>query len=234
MPASHRRRYRAGGVTLGVPHLEMSLARGEVPDQSTRHRHLALGVLRQRHAHRIAYAVGQQRAYSHCALYATLDAVARLRHTQMQRVCHALALHSLDQKPVRMHHDAGVARLHRDHHAVEVQLAALPEKLHCRFDHALGRIAVAVDHAPRERAVVDAYAQRRAAAPAYLHQTLQLSRVVAEITRVDTHLVDRLGRYHRHVGREVYVGHYGRRIAVGAHRRGYVCQRPPSRARPEP
>ena len=70
----------------------------------------------------------------------------------------------------------------------------------------------------------------RSAVPRRLHISTRRSNcpgVVAEITRVDTHLVDRLGRYHRHVGREVYVGHYGRRIAVGAHRRGYVCQRPP-------
>ena len=61
-----------------MKHLELALAMLEVASYNLAYGHLILGILRERHTQRIAYAIGKQRAYAHSTLYATLDAVTRL------------------------------------------------------------------------------------------------------------------------------------------------------------
>jgi len=128
-----------GRIALGVEHLEAARTRGELLDELLRHGDFVLGGLGQRDANRVADAVGQQCTDAHGALDAPLEAVARLRHTQMNRIVHPLGIHRLDQQPVGVDHHARVARLHRDDHLVEIALAADAQELHRRDDHPLRR-----------------------------------------------------------------------------------------------
>ena len=135
---------------------------------------------------------------------------------QQSDVIHSLLRHLRGEQPVGRHHDARVARLHRDDHLVELPVAADAQKFHCRDDHPFGRIAVAVEDPPGERAVVDTDAQRHAAAAALLDEGLQFAVAGAVVARIDAHFIDVFGRDRGHLGDEVDVGHNGRAEAVGA------------------
>ena len=198
-----------------MPYGEDARAVGEVADEQLRHGNFVLRGLGERHADRVADAVGQQGADAYGALDAPLQSVSGLRDAQMDRVAHSLGLHRFDQQPVGGHHDARVARLHRDRHLVELLRAADAQELHRRDDHALRRVAPPVEHPFRERAVVHADAQRHAPGAARVDERLELAAVVAVVARVDAHLVHVLRGDGGHLGREMDVGHHGRRASVG-------------------
>jgi hypothetical protein len=54
--------------------------------------------------------------------------------------------------------------------------------------------------------VIYAYAQCNTSTTTYLDKTLEVVARSAEVTRVDAHLIDRLGSNHSYLGGEVYVG----------------------------
>ena len=76
----------------------------------------------------------------------------------------------------------------------------------------------------RERAVVDADAQRDAPLAAAGDERFQFAAVEAVVARVDAYLVDVLRRHGRRFGQEMDVGHEGRRIPVGTQPLGDVAQ----------
>ena len=183
------------------------------------HGYLVFGCFGQRYAHGVAYAVGQQRTYSHGTLYAPLDAVARFGNAEMHGIIHPLRLHRLDQQPIGMYHDAGVARFHRHNRLVEMLLGADAQKLHRRSHHALRRIAPLVHDMACQRAVIYAYAQCHSALSALGNQLLQTAVVGTVIAGVDAHLIDIIGGNHGNLGYEMDVCHYGCRITVPAQTR---------------
>ena len=196
--------------------LELALTIGEIVGQHFRHRDLIFGVLGQRHTDRIAHTVSQQRTDTYGALYTSLDTVARLRYAQMNRVGHRLLAHCRHQQSVGIDHHARIARLHRNDHLIEPFGSADAQKLHCRHDHTLGRIAPLVKNTLGKRAVIDANAQSNTSRAALLDQSLQTAIRRAVITRIDTHLIDRLGSDLRHLRDEVNIGHNGGRKALRA------------------
>ena len=99
---------------------------------------------------------------------------------------------------------------------IEPLRLADPQKLHRRDDHALRRIAPAVENALRERPVIDTDAQCDAPLAALGDQRLQLAVIRTVIARIDAHLVDILRGNGGHLGQEVDVGHDGRIEALVA------------------
>ena len=126
---------------------ELALARCIVLDNHLHHRYLIFGSLGQRYTYRVTNAVREQSTYAHSTLYSAFDAIARLGYAQVYRVGHVLLLHSLNQQPVGMYHDTGVARFHRNNNLVEIFFAAYSQKLHRRYDHSLGSVAPFVEYA---------------------------------------------------------------------------------------
>ena len=202
----------------------MSAPFAEMVDEELRDGNFVLGRFGQRDADRVADAVREQRADSDGALDASLQSVARLGDAQMDRVGHPLAIHRVGQQPVGGYHHARVARLHRDDDLIEPFAAADVQKLHRRGHHPLGRVAPLVEDALRERAVVDADAQRDASLAAAGDERFQIAAVEAVVARIDAHLVDVLRRHGRRFGQEMDVGHDSRRVTVGAQLRYDVAQ----------
>ena len=205
-------------------HLECPGTFAEMVGEQPGHGYFVFGRFGQRDADRVADAVGEQRADPHGALDAPFQSVARLGDAQVDRVGHPFALHRLDEQPVGGYHHARVARLHRDDHLVERLAAADVQKLHGCGHHPFGRVAPLVEDALRERAVVDADAQRDAPLAAAGDERFQFAAVEAVVARVDAYLVDVLRRHGRRFGQEMDVGHEGRRIPVGTQPLGDVAQ----------
>ena len=97
---------------------------------------------------------------------------------------------------------------------IEPLAAAYAQELHGRDHHTLRRVAPLVEDAACERPVVDTYAQSHAPLAALGDESLQLTVRGTVVSGVDAHLVHIPCGYGRNLGHEVYVGHYGRRIAV--------------------
>ena len=133
----------------------------------------------------------------------------------------------MHQQPVGLHHHLGVAGLHAQDDLVEVLVAADAQELEGALHHALGRVAVAVQDAVAEAAVVGADAHGGAVLLADAHQrgeaftdALQLGGVlgIAVGAHVELLLVGVVAGVHPHlfheargdlggVGGEVDVGH---------------------------
>ena len=199
-----------------MQHLEPSLAPHEVVREQLRHRNLVLRGLCQRHADRIADAVGQQGTYADSALDPPLQPVAGLGHPEVDRKGHPLALHRFDQQPVGGHHHARIARLHGDDRLIELPRLADAQELHRGGHHPLGGVAPLVEDPPGQRPVVHPDPERHAPLAALLDQPLQVAPVQPVVARVDPHLVDIFRRHGRHLGQEVDIGHDSRPIAVTA------------------
>ncbi len=206
-----------GRPALGAAHLEASRTVAEVLDQHAGHGHLALGRLGERHAHRVADAVRQQRPDAHGALDAPLQAVAGLGDAQVDRIAHPLGLHRLDEQAVGRDHHARVARLHRHDHLIEAEAPALAQELHGRDDHALRGVAPPVEDAAGQRTVVHTDAERRIVRAAEAHEALQLAVLRAVVARVDAHFVHMARGHGRRLGQEVDVGHKRRAAPLLAH-----------------
>ena len=108
----------------------------------------------------------------------------------MNRIVHIFGVHRFDQETIGGDHDPRIARLHRHDDLIEPLRLADPQKLHRRDDHALRRIAPAVENALRERPVIDTDAQCDAPLAALGDQRLQLAVIRTVIARIDAHLVD--------------------------------------------
>ena len=78
-------------------------------DQHLRYGHLILGRLSKRNTNRITNTVGKQRTNTYSTLDAALDTITGLGYTQMHRIGHTFALHSLHEQTVGMYHYAGIA-----------------------------------------------------------------------------------------------------------------------------
>ena len=208
------------GVVTGALH--------HIRGQFVGHRNFRLGSLAQAHPQRVAYAVGQQGAYAHGTLDASVFTLAGLRHAQVQREAHALAFHHLAEQTHGAHHHLRVRGFDAYHHVGEMLLHAYPQKLHAALYDACGCVAVAAHDAVRQRTVVYAYAQRRAVLPAYRQQTaeaflqacqfggillvgvfelLELPGGVGVVAGVDAHLLHDGCGHVGHVGVKVHVGH---------------------------
>ena len=204
--------------------------------QCLRHGDLRLGLLGERHADGVAQAVLQQGTDAGGALDASVLAVAGLGDAEVQRVIPAQLHHAVYQQAVGLHHHPGVAGLHAEHDVVEVFIAADAQKLECALHHAQRGVAVAVEDAVAEAAVVGAYAHGRAMVLADSHQraetlvdALQLGPVlvVGVLAHVEFLLVGVVPGVHAYllhnargdlggVRREVDVGHQRRAVAGGA------------------
>ena len=203
------------GIAFGMPHLERSRTVGEMLHEQLRHGNLVLGSFGERHADRVADAVGQQGPDAHGALHTSLDAVSGLGDTQVYRVVHPFGIHRPDQQAVGGDHHAGVRRFHRDDHLIEIPLPADPQKLHRRDDHALRRVAPLVEDAFGQRTVVDADAQGDAPFAALFDKGFQFAVLRPVVAGVDAHLVHIAGGDGRDLGDEMDVGDHGRRKSVG-------------------
>src|SRR5262249_59582145 len=117
-----------GGRAPGPP----PLARDALRDRAG-YRDLLHGILGERHANRVAEAVGQERSDADRALDAAVLAVARLGDADVERVvarpaapC-ALGERRREQS-IRLDRDLRIARLHREDDVVEaLVLADVPE-----------------------------------------------------------------------------------------------------------
>ena len=196
--------------------LKFALTIGEIVGQHLGHRDLVFGILGQRHTDRIAHTISQQRTDTYGTLHATLRAVARLGDAQMDREIHRLLAHCGNQQTVGIDHHTRIARFHRNDHLIEALRAAHTQKLHSRNDHTLGRIAPLIEDALGQRAVIDTNTQSHTALATLLDQSLQTAIGRAIITRVDTHLIDRLGSDLSHLGNEVNISHNGGRETLRA------------------
>jgi hypothetical protein len=76
----------------------------------------------------------------------------------------------MHEQSVGLHHHLHVAGLHAQHDLVVVLIAADAQELEGALHHALGRVAVAVEYAVAEAAVVGADAHGRAVLFADAHQ----------------------------------------------------------------
>ena len=153
------------------------------------HRYFVLGGLGERDTNRIANTVREQRADTHSTLDSALKTVARLGHSEVDGIGHTLLLHSLNQQAVGVYHNARIARLHRHHHLIKILATANLQKLHCRANHTLRRIAPLIKDALCKRTVIDTDAQGYAALAALCDECLQLAVRGAVVTRIDAHLI---------------------------------------------
>ena len=199
-------------------------------------RHLVHGVLRERDAQGVADAVGEQRADADGALDAGIFALTGLGHAEVHRVVPVLSglFQTLDEQAVGLNHDLDVRGLHRKDELVVAEVSRNARKLQSALHHAPGRVAVAVEDAIRERAVVGADAH---GAPVLLAEedeggegeahALELLLVlgvgvvaldellfVDEVAGVDADFLNPLGGLHGGIGLEVDVGHE-RHVAAG-------------------
>ena len=197
---------------------------GEMLHQQFGDGDFVFGRFGQRNADRIADAVGHQRPDAHGALDAPLDAVSGLGNAQMNRIVHIFGVHRFDQETIGGDHDPRIARLHRHDDLIEPLRLADPQKLHRRDDHALRRIAPAVENALRERPVIDTDAQCDAPLAALGDQRLQLAVIRTVIARIDAHLVDIFRGDGGDLRHEVDVGDDRRVETVLTHSPYNVCE----------
>ena len=142
------------------------------------------------------------------------------------------------EQSIGLDRDLRVRRFHREHDVVIVLRLADIEKLEGALDHALRRVAEAIHDPIGERAVIRPDSHRDAVLataqherPEALRHALELGGVlhvvvlphlelllVGVIARVDPDLLDDLGRDHRGVRREVYVGDERHTHALGRER----------------
>ena len=133
----------------------------DIIHQFAGHGDFRFGRLAQGDADGVAQSVGQQGADAHGGLDASVLAVARFGHAQVQGEVHPLALHRVCQQAHGAHHHHRVRCLDGDDHILEVLVHADAQELHTRLHHAFGRVAVAGHDAVRQRAVVHADADGR-------------------------------------------------------------------------
>ena len=107
---------------------------------------------------------------------------------------------------------------------IEPLRLADPQKLHRRDDHALRRIAPAVENALRERPVIDTDAQCDTPLAALGDQRLQLAVIRTVIARIDAHLVNILRGDGGDLRHEVDVGDDRRVETVFTHSPYNVCE----------
>ena len=201
------------------------------------HGYLSLGLLTERHAYGVAYPVCHERAHTDRAFYASVLALASLRHTEMERIVHVFGFHAAHEQPHRAHHHHRVRRLDRYHHIVERLPLAYAQELHAALHDAFGRVTVARHDAVGQRSVVHSYAYGSVMLPAYVeerHETrlyllqfggillvgvfqlLERPRRVNIVAGVYAHLLRVERGYVCHVGIEVHVCHERRVISLGA------------------
>ena len=182
----------------------------------------------QAHAHRVAYAFGQQRTDAYGRLDAAVFTLTGLGDAQVKRIVHLLMPHLLDQQPYCLHHHAGIARLDRNDDIREMLILRYAQKLHHALYHAGRRIAITRHDAVAERTVVDAQTDSSMVLLAYvqqtceaLTQTLQLLAVlrvgvvdvlkftgrVDIVTRIDAHFLHHLRSGIGYVGLEMDIGY---------------------------
>ena len=215
----------------------MSLTGEHMVDEFACYGYFRLRLFAEGHADGVAQSVGKQGADAQCRLDASVLAVTRLGHAEMEGKVHPFPLHDSSHEPDGLHHDDGIARLDGDHHVAEVLLHADAQELHARLHHPLGRVAVARHDAVGERAVVHTDAQggmvcladveQGDEACAYLlqfacillvgiFQVLEGACGIDVVARVDAHLLGIERSYFRHLGVEVDVCHEGRQVALRA------------------
>ena len=193
-------------------------------------------ILRQRNSQGIANAIGQQGTHARGALDAGILALASLSHAQVNGVVpvEAFLSQSLHQQAVSLNHDLHVGRLHGEYQLVVIQLAGNTGKLQRTLHHAIGRVAVAVQNAVGEGAVVRPQTHGAAVLLAEEHQrgksradfldfllvfivgvvALHKLLLIHEVAGVHADFLHPLGSLHSGIGLEVDIGHQ-RHIAPG-------------------
>ena len=111
-----------------------------------RYRNFVDAVLGERNTNRVANSVRQQRTNANRALDPGVFPFARFGHPKVNRVIPVWAffIQSRRQQPICRNHHLGIARFHREHECVVIQIACDPRKLKGAFHHPERRIAVAV------------------------------------------------------------------------------------------
>ena len=239
--------HRVSGTTLGAEPVELGRSLGgnhhvavalcDIVNQMTCHGNLCLGLLGERHAYGVAYAVGEQCPYAHGALDASVLALAGLGHSQVQWIVHVLLVHLAHQQAHRAHHHHGVACLDGDDHIIELLLLAYTQEFHAALDDALGGVAISRHDAVGERAVVDTDAHCGVVCAADVEEghesllkSLELGGIflvgvfylleracgVDIVSGVHPHLLGIEGCHVGHIGIEMHVGHEGSHDALGA------------------
>ena len=191
----------------------------------------------ERDPHGVAQTVAEQGADADGGLDASLGAVARLRDAQVQRVVHPFGVHGHRQQPVGPDRHQRVGGLHGDHVLVEAVAGQDAQVFHGAFHHPPRRVPMTVEHAVRQRPVVDPHPQRTAVTLQCLDQRQQRilhprqfpgvlgvgivahleALPVHVIARVDAHLFHMGRRAHRQPGVEMDIGHQGHGQALFRH-----------------
>ena len=146
----------------------------------------------------------------------------------MQRIVHALTLHSSDKQSDRLHHHYGIAGLDGDDHIVKALAFADTQELHTALHNTLWGITIARHDAVGERTVVHTDTHGRMVLTANLQQRQQpllnllqfggillvgifqlLERTgrVGIVAGVDAHLLHIMSRHLGHSRIEVDIGH---------------------------
>ena len=207
-------------------------------DEFLCHRDFGHRIFGERYADGVCKAIEQQGADASCRLQASVGTRARFRDTYVERVrLKAFLLDSRGEHTVGGNRHARVAALEAEDHLVKMFSFAHGQVFHGAFHHAFHRVAVAVNHAGRERTVVYADADGASQALCLLHErrkgfchlflafVKRFVRLLVErqnacidkVTRIDADFLHPLERLERGLRLEVDVCRNRHRATGGTH-----------------